>query len=149
VSSSSIVASAGAAGKRFNWFPSLLGSELPPALSFSACRANQNAKPYHKPQALSLFLVVGVLDCLCLCRVGVATIALDAFPQHPTYLQKLGDRRIDNHQRSVDQMDHSVAHWDVGLDNLGQNHSLAVLGIAHNGVGLYVHCNGYIIGIHK
>jgi len=64
----------------------------------------------------------------------VSTIALDASLQHPTYLQELGDRRIDDHQRAVDQMDYSVAHWDVRLHDFGQNHAHAVFGITHNGV---------------
>lgn len=36
-------------------------------------------------------------------------------------------------------MDDSVAHWYVGLDDLGQDDALPVLTITHNGVGLDVH----------
>lgn len=48
---------------------------------------------------------------------------------------------VNNHQRTMDQMNDAIANGNIGFDNFGHNNAGRVFGITHNGVRLHV---GYI-----
>lgn len=51
-----------------------------------------------------------------------------------TDLQELCDRRINDHQRSLNEMHHSVLHRNVSLDNVCKDNAGCMLWISENGI---------------
>ncbi len=51
------------------------------------------------------------------------------------FLQVLPKRRCDDDKRSIDEVDDPVRHWNVCLDDVGDNVLARVVTVALNGVG--------------
>jgi hypothetical protein len=57
------------------------------------------------------------------------------------YLEKVDNVNVDDDERLFDEVDDSVANGDVGFNHLSYDNAPGVMKIAHQGVGLDVHCN--------
>lgn len=57
----------------------------------------------------------------------------------PIYLQKLCHGGVDDHQRTVNQVNNSIPHWNVCLDNLGQHNASWMLFIPNNCIRFDIH----------
>lgn len=67
----------------------------------------------------------------------------------PIYLQKLCHGGVDDHQRTVNQVNNSVPDWDVCLDYLGQHHASWMLFITNNCIWFDIHWNEMNVNICK
>lgn len=57
-----------------------------------------------------------------------------------TYLEELGDCRINHHEGTMNQVNDSISHGNISHHDLGQHNAGRVLGIANDCVRLDVHC---------
>lgn len=57
-----------------------------------------------------------------------------------TYLEELGDCRIDHHQRAMNQVNDSILHRNVSHHDLSQHNACRVLWITNDRVRLHIHC---------
>lgn len=59
-----------------------------------------------------------------------------------TYLKELGDCRVNNHQRAMNQVNDTIFHRNISHHDLSQNNASGVLWIANDCIRLDIRWNG-------